>query len=425
MRPSQPAGIEIKVTPSSNPSSIEHDQSADDGDEDYHGGQSPHRLPQQQQSQPRQRQRQPTAAALYRPPYSSDEEWEGSEDMQGDGQSDDDDGDDLYYDYSDSHGTPSPPAEEQDPTRIGPFSVSLVDPANHGQSTVTRQHNLSQEPGSGPRSSIERKSASPPHQHQHQHPYGPRQHNGDRPFPSVPVHPYPHPYPPPPPLSHGAHLPDRRISPVMRDLANQGGGGGGGGPLTPLTSTRDHFPPNHHLKDQHQQFYQNPHNHHYHPRSPHSHPHSLSYQIDSSKINRDEQAMKMNSGGRSGSGSDTGGRNSGSNHNNHNYNHNNNHNNVPIPSFPRSPEHMQSLSAREEGYAASRKYIGGKEGDHDMINGIDAKLERQVVRKLDWHIMPLVGTLYLFSYLDRVNIGNARLYGLEEAVHLGQGQYNV
>ncbi|KAF9108280.1 hypothetical protein BGX29_002010 [Mortierella sp. GBA35] len=55
----------------------------------------------------------------------------------------------------------------------------------------------------------------------------------------------------------------------------------------------------------------------------------------------------------------------------------------------------------------------------------DPEMERRIVKKLDRHLLPLLGILYLFSYLDRVNIGNARLFGLEEAVHLSDGQYNI
>ncbi|KAK3840439.1 MAG: major facilitator superfamily domain-containing protein [Linnemannia elongata] len=55
----------------------------------------------------------------------------------------------------------------------------------------------------------------------------------------------------------------------------------------------------------------------------------------------------------------------------------------------------------------------------------DPEMERWIVRKLDRQLLPLLGILYLFSYLDRVNIGNARLFGLEEAVHLSNGQYNI
>ncbi|OCH89996.1 MFS general substrate transporter [Obba rivulosa] len=38
--------------------------------------------------------------------------------------------------------------------------------------------------------------------------------------------------------------------------------------------------------------------------------------------------------------------------------------------------------------------------------------ERRLVRKLDMRIMPAVCMLYLFAYLDRTNLGNARLQGL-------------
>ncbi|KAF9941688.1 hypothetical protein BGZ67_004262 [Mortierella alpina] len=70
----------------------------------------------------------------------------------------------------------------------------------------------------------------------------------------------------------------------------------------------------------------------------------------------------------------------------------------------------------------------GKEGGYNFNNPIfqyDAEMERVVVRKLDRNLLPLLGILYLFSYLDRVNIGNARLFGLEEAVHLTNDQYNI
>ncbi|KAF2971897.1 hypothetical protein GQX73_g1663 [Xylaria multiplex] len=54
--------------------------------------------------------------------------------------------------------------------------------------------------------------------------------------------------------------------------------------------------------------------------------------------------------------------------------------------------------------------------------GVD---ERKLVRKLDWHLIPLVMLLYTFSFLDRVNIGNARLYGLEEDLGLTPNQFQI
>jgi hypothetical protein len=38
----------------------------------------------------------------------------------------------------------------------------------------------------------------------------------------------------------------------------------------------------------------------------------------------------------------------------------------------------------------------------------EPKQERELVKKLDRRILPLVCVLYCFSFLDRVNIGNAK-----------------
>jgi hypothetical protein len=39
---------------------------------------------------------------------------------------------------------------------------------------------------------------------------------------------------------------------------------------------------------------------------------------------------------------------------------------------------------------------------------IDRHAEAKLVRKLDLHIIPITMLLYILSFLDRVNIGNAR-----------------
>ncbi|KAJ5365583.1 Major facilitator superfamily domain general substrate transporter [Penicillium concentricum] len=55
----------------------------------------------------------------------------------------------------------------------------------------------------------------------------------------------------------------------------------------------------------------------------------------------------------------------------------------------------------------------------------EEQVEKTLIRKIDLHILPFVVLLYLFSFLDRVNIGNARLYGLEEDLGLVGNQYQV
>lgn len=73
---------------------------------------------------------------------------------------------------------------------------------------------------------------------------------------------------------------------------------------------------------------------------------------------------------------------------------------------------------------------------------IDHAAEQRLVRKLDLYIIPIVMLLYLFSFLDRqvihwcepnerklmirrVNIGNARLYGMEKDLGLVGNQYQT
>ncbi|KAJ8091490.1 hypothetical protein PM082_024408 [Marasmius tenuissimus] len=39
--------------------------------------------------------------------------------------------------------------------------------------------------------------------------------------------------------------------------------------------------------------------------------------------------------------------------------------------------------------------------------------ETQIWRKIDLRLLPILGLMYCMSFLDRGNIGNARLQGLE------------
>ncbi|RHZ54286.1 hypothetical protein Glove_428g67 [Diversispora epigaea] len=50
--------------------------------------------------------------------------------------------------------------------------------------------------------------------------------------------------------------------------------------------------------------------------------------------------------------------------------------------------------------------------------------ERKLLRKMDSRLLPLVTLLYVLSFLDRVNIGNAKLANIEEDLGLTGNQYN-
>ena len=49
--------------------------------------------------------------------------------------------------------------------------------------------------------------------------------------------------------------------------------------------------------------------------------------------------------------------------------------------------------------------------------------EAAVIRKLDWNIMPLIFVLYSLSVLDRSNLGNAKIAGMEDDINIGGNRY--
>ncbi|KAI3342724.1 major facilitator superfamily domain-containing protein [Ustulina deusta] len=51
--------------------------------------------------------------------------------------------------------------------------------------------------------------------------------------------------------------------------------------------------------------------------------------------------------------------------------------------------------------------------------------EKKILRKMDIRLIPMLAVLYLLSFLDRGNIGNAKIEGLQEDLHMTNDQYNL
>ena len=49
---------------------------------------------------------------------------------------------------------------------------------------------------------------------------------------------------------------------------------------------------------------------------------------------------------------------------------------------------------------------------------IDPVLEKKLIRKCDLHVIPVLFVPFLLSFLDRTNIGNARIQGLERDLNI-------
>ncbi|KAI1638431.1 major facilitator superfamily domain-containing protein [Biscogniauxia mediterranea] len=50
--------------------------------------------------------------------------------------------------------------------------------------------------------------------------------------------------------------------------------------------------------------------------------------------------------------------------------------------------------------------------------------EKKILRKMDMRLIPMLAVLYLLSFLDRGNIGNAKIEGLQEDLGMSADQYN-
>ncbi|KAI2602164.1 MFS general substrate transporter [Hypoxylon sp. NC1633] len=71
----------------------------------------------------------------------------------------------------------------------------------------------------------------------------------------------------------------------------------------------------------------------------------------------------------------------------------------------------------------SAQEVGDSAGASDSETTGSTVNERALLRKLDLRLLPAVGILYLLSFLDRSNVGNARIEGLLGDVHITGNQY--
>lgn len=60
-----------------------------------------------------------------------------------------------------------------------------------------------------------------------------------------------------------------------------------------------------------------------------------------------------------------------------------------------------------------------------IVDDIDPALTKRVTRKVDIALLPLLGMMYLLSFLDRTNIATAKLNGFEADLGMPSNGYNT
>ncbi|KAL2022438.1 hypothetical protein VTK56DRAFT_5267 [Thermocarpiscus australiensis] len=74
--------------------------------------------------------------------------------------------------------------------------------------------------------------------------------------------------------------------------------------------------------------------------------------------------------------------------------------------------------------AAARGHAATDQFGHALVQ-FDPKAEAKLRTKLDLMLVPTVSLLYLFCFIDRANIGNARIAGLEKDLGMSGNDYNA
>jgi hypothetical protein len=85
--------------------------------------------------------------------------------------------------------------------------------------------------------------------------------------------------------------------------------------------------------------------------------------------------------------------------------------------FKNEGNHFYDANARNPGEAV----------EYDDLNVVcpPHTTEKKLMAKIDLRVIPFLCILYLLAFLDRVNIGNARSFGLAKDLNLQNVEYNT
>jgi len=89
-------------------------------------------------------------------------------------------------------------------------------------------------------------------------------------------------------------------------------------------------------------------------------------------------------------------------------------------------EKTPSASVGSSGGLSTASKLSSPSRDVATISVIvDAVTERHLLRKIDLHVYPILFIIYMLSFLDRINISNARIQGLTEDLDMHDNDFNI
>ncbi|KAI0272079.1 major facilitator superfamily domain-containing protein [Russula aff. rugulosa BPL654] len=63
--------------------------------------------------------------------------------------------------------------------------------------------------------------------------------------------------------------------------------------------------------------------------------------------------------------------------------------------------------------------------DCEQRHPANTKILQRATLKIDFYLIPMMGMFYLLAFLDRSNIGNAKVAGLTKSLHMTEHQFSV
>lgn len=96
-------------------------------------------------------------------------------------------------------------------------------------------------------------------------------------------------------------------------------------------------------------------------------------------------------------------------------------------SLPRSTPHLQlsETTSMSQDSDIEKKNDQIATSTVESSAYVDPELDKRITWRRDRVLVPLLGTMYLIMFLDRTNIANARIEGLEAGLNMPSNGYNV
>ena len=91
-------------------------------------------------------------------------------------------------------------------------------------------------------------------------------------------------------------------------------------------------------------------------------------------------------------------------------------------------QHGSEVNAEEGGLSEGNTGLfeeGSKQPHNVETRDIDPAMDRLITRKLDKHVLGWLFGIWLFAFIDRSNIGNAKIDGILTDLSLGGTRFNV